>query len=380
MTSLEIPMNDESTSHTHSQQILSFTEPTTHNTQSYPSSATVTSSLVVPAQLPSQATSWIRMDLTNEETSGAEQVELRKLDSFEVEHKEKDTLAEQLPLSPPLTRVPTTDSTSVRILTPPLENEESQGLEEVDIVNHEWYPLARRESPARVDGLSLHDRDSLDIGSETDKKPRRRTNHKPAHLNLEFREPSPQPWDVIDPPLDNNDQVETESYSPLRSPMYASQRTGRRRPLIPHSSYYYGPPPSDSAYGTPPVGQIGVHHPREIVRIERDYGGGELTQFSSIYPIELDGRITPTQFMETINDINELLISAHSVRHSFIYNFLAVATLHISTLFLTSHYDKEMRRLKQKIERINTQIYNPVGLNILWPRNVAFLFLEIEYY
>ncbi|KAG1845095.1 Golgin subfamily A member 7/ERF4 family-domain-containing protein [Suillus subalutaceus] len=368
MTSLEIPMNDESTSHMHSSQISSSTEPTTHNTQL---SSSATSSLIVPAQPPSQATSWIRMDFTNEETSGAEQMELRKLDSFEVEHKEKETPAEQLPLSPPLTRVPTTDSTSVRILTPPLENEESQGLEEVDIV--EWYPLARPESSAKVDSLSLHD---LDIGSETDKRPRRRTNRKPAHLNLEFREPSPQPWDVIDPPLDS-DHVEAGCYSPVRSPMYASQRTGRRRPLIPHSSYYYGPPPSDSAYGTSPVGQIGVHHPREIVRIERDYGGGELTQFSSIYPIELDGRITPTQFMETINDINELLISAHSVRHSFIYNFLAVATLHLSTLFITSHYDKEMRRLKQKIERINTQIYNPVGLNILWPRNVAFLFVSI---
>ncbi|KAG2160229.1 Golgin subfamily A member 7/ERF4 family-domain-containing protein [Suillus bovinus] len=153
-----------------------------------------------------------------------------------------------------------------------------------------------------------------------------------------------------------------------------------RRPLIPHSTYYYRPPASDSAFGTPPVGQIGVHHPREIVRIERDYSAGELTQFSSSYPVELDGRITPTQFMETINDINELLISAYSARHSFIYNFLAITTLHLSTLFLTSHYDKEMRRLKETIEGINTQIYNPVGLNILWPRNVAFLFLEIEYY
>lgn len=318
------------------------------------------------------------MDSTNDENSGAEQVELRKLDSFEEEHRDAPT--EQLPLSPSLTRVLTNDSTSVRILTPPLENEESQGLEEVDIVDHEWHPLARAESPTKVDGLSLHDHDSLHIGSETDKKPRRRANRKPAHLNLEFREPSPQPWDIIDPPLDNNDRVEPEYYSPLRSPMFASQQPGRRRPLIPHSSYYYGPPPSDSAYGTPPVGQIGVHHPREIVRIERDYAAGELTQFSSIYPIEFDGRITPTQFMETINDINEILISAHSVRHSFIYNFLAVATLHLSTFLLTSHYDKEMRRLQQRIEGINTQIYNPVGLNILWPRNVAFLFLEIEYY
>ncbi|KAG2091503.1 uncharacterized protein F5147DRAFT_439606 [Suillus discolor] len=217
MTSLEIPMNDESTSHTHSQQILSSTEPTTHNPQSSSSS----SSLVAPAQLHvSQATSWTRMDLANEETSGAEQVELEKLDSFEVKHRKTST--EQLSLSPPLTRVPTTDrdSTSARILTPPLENEE-QGLEEVDIVNHEWHPLARAESAAMVDGLSLHDRDSLGIGSETDKKPRRRTNRKPTHLNLEFREPSPQPWDIIDPPLDN--RAENESYSPL---LYPSQHTG----------------------------------------------------------------------------------------------------------------------------------------------------------
>jgi len=70
----------------------------------------------------------------------------------------------------------------------------------------------------------------------------------------------------------------------------------RRRPLIPHSAYYLGPPLSDSVYGTQPVGQIGVHHPREIVRIERDYAGGELTQFSSIYPLELDGRVLDAPF------------------------------------------------------------------------------------
>ena len=35
-----------------------------------------------------------------------------------------------------------------------------------------------------------------------------------------------------------------------------------------------------------------------------------------------------------------------------------------------------MRRLKRRIEEMNTQIYNPVGLNILWPRNVAFLFVR----
>ena len=138
-------------------------------------------------------------------------------------------------------------------------------------------------------------------------------------------------------------------------------RTSRRRPLIPHSSYYFGPPPADCAYGTPPVGHIGVHHPREIIRIERDYASGEVVQFTPIYPLELEGRvgilslflpagadliagrrvqITPTQFLETINDINEILISAYSIRHSFVYNFFAIATLQLSTLLVASHYTK----------------------------------------
>ena len=40
------------------------------------------------------------------------------------------------------------------------------------------------------------------------------------------------------------------------------------------------------------MGQIGVHHPREIVRVERDYSGGEVVQFSSTYPMELRGRVS----------------------------------------------------------------------------------------
>ncbi|OAX42555.1 hypothetical protein K503DRAFT_862940 [Rhizopogon vinicolor AM-OR11-026] len=378
MTSLDIPMNDESTSHTHSQPTSSSsTEQETHNTRS--SSSSATSSLGRAQQPSSQATSWTRMDMNNEENSGAEQVEMRKMNSFELVHRHIPS--RQLPLSPPLTRVPSNGSTSARIPAPPLENDdEVQGLEEVDIANHHW-PLERSQSLEKEDDLSLHDHDSLHIGSATNEKRRSRTNRRPALLNLEFRKPSPQPWDNVDPPPENNGRLELGYYSPPpHSTTYLTQQNARRRPLIPHSAYYIGPPASDSAYGTPPVGQIGVHHPREIVRIERDYAGGELVQFSSIYPIELDGRITPTQFLDTINDINEILISAHSSRHSFIHNFFAVVTLHLSTFFLTPHYDKEMRRLKCRIDEMNTQIYNPVGLNILWPRNVAFLFLEIEYY
>ena len=39
-----------------------------------------------------------------------------------------------------------------------------------------------------------------------------------------------------------------------------------------------------------------MHHPREIVRVERDYTGGEICQFSAAYPLELEGRVSALCF------------------------------------------------------------------------------------
>ncbi|KAK0232876.1 Golgin subfamily A member 7/ERF4 family-domain-containing protein [Armillaria fumosa] len=189
---------------------------------------------------------------------------------------------------------------------------------------------------------------------------------------------SPQPWELVDPPPSNGHKP--SQYRTVSNKFSTLQGSSHRRPLIPKSSYYFGPPPPDAAFGTPPMGQIGVHHPREVIRIERDYTGGELIQFAPIYPLELEGRITPTQFLESINAINELLISAHSIRRSMVDNVLAVVTLYLSRLIITSHYEKEMKRLKLLFDELNSGLYNPAGLNLLWPGKVAFLYMEIEYY
>ncbi|KAG8905428.1 hypothetical protein FRB99_008974 [Tulasnella sp. 403] len=154
----------------------------------------------------------------------------------------------------------------------------------------------------------------------------------------------------------------------------------KTHPHIPRSSYYVGPPAVGSAFGTEPLGEIGTHFPREIVRIERDYSGGELVQFYPTYPLEFEGRITPTKFQASINEINEVLISAYSLRYSALENVLGIVTLYLSTLLFETHYDKEMRRLARLFDRLNKEVYNPVGLNLLWPRKVGFLFLEIEYF
>ncbi|CCL99635.1 uncharacterized protein FIBRA_01655 [Fibroporia radiculosa] len=194
-----------------------------------------------------------------------------------------------------------------------------------------------------------------------------------------LRSPSPPLWEQIGPPPDRQPDLYGSSNTRVAQE-FSSSKPLRSRPLIPYSSYYFGPPPRDAAFGTPPVGQIGVHHPREIVRIERDYSGGELPQFAPVYPLEIEGRVNPTQFLETINAINEVLLSAHSVPHSFAENTLAFFSLQLSRAVFTSHYEKEMQRLEHLIDDINTRVFNPVGMNILWPRKVAFLFLEIEYY
>ena len=113
--------------------------------------------------------------------------------------------------------------------------------------------------------------------------------------------PHPTPWDSV--ALQSADGNAVTKHSPFPPTPYvvfaclqyylldscAKSRQVKRS--VPVSSYYFGPPPPGSAYFTPPVGQIGVHHPREIVRVERDYSGGEIVQFSSTYPLEFEGRV-----------------------------------------------------------------------------------------
>ena len=108
--------------------------------------------------------------------------------------------------------------------------------------------------------------------------------------------------------------------------------------------------------------------------------------------------MTPTQFLESINSINEILIEAHSVRYAFLDNFLGVVTLQMtSVLGVKTHYDRvriiyflstflvhllflllpqEMDKLQTMFDDLNASLYNPAGLHLLWPRQVAFLFVS----
>ncbi|KAJ7238997.1 Golgin subfamily A member 7/ERF4 family-domain-containing protein [Mycena haematopus] len=285
------------------------------------------------------------------------------LDQDHRPQRESSIWPNDLPPSPPLTRSNTGQSMQREMLAA----DESDFLE-----------LDPEFSTTLGEHVDAVETETTDSHTREPVKPRTTVVRQASAIQLDAKM-EPQPWDLVDPP-ETNGQTNAEYYASLKGHKFNTLNSTRVRALIPKSSYYFGPPPSDSAYGTQPIGQIGVHHPREILRVERDYTGGELIQFAPIYPLELEGRITPTQFLESINAINEVLISAHSLRHSFLDNMLSVFTLQLSRVLLTSHYEKEMRQLQLLIQGLNERVYNPVGLNILWPRKVAFLFMEIEYY
>ncbi|KAH9818476.1 Golgin subfamily A member 7/ERF4 family-domain-containing protein [Melampsora americana] len=137
-------------------------------------------------------------------------------------------------------------------------------------------------------------------------------------------------------------------------------------------------------FGSSPVGIIGKTKPRAVVRIERDYSAKGATsgrvQFWDGWVTELEGRITPLQLQNTLNDLNGILASAYDPYKSILDNTLSVLTLYLSPLFFTSHYQKEMIGFSHALELANQKIFNPVGLNLLHPRKVAFLFVSQSFF
>jgi hypothetical protein len=106
--------------------------------------------------------------------------------------------------------------------------------------------------------------------------------------------------------------------------------------------------PREEVFRTGPVGIIGKHRPREIVRIERDYAAGEtVVQYWAGSLPELDGRVTPTQHAQIVNELNGILASASNPYKSILDNVLAILSLYLSTFLYKSHFQKVRWRLLQ---------------------------------
>ena len=263
--------------------------------------------------------------------------------------------------------------------SPPLTSHDTDSAEVDDEDSEDVAPSSSRIEGQEEDVTEAwHEGTSSEVRHSREIAPRHPleegSSPRDARVDIDLEKGPEQPMSQGRTPP--SDEVDVPQQAGITKPFEIVRRTKRTdTPKPPHSSYYIGPPTGATAFSTAPCGQIGVHHPREIVRIERDYDHGELVQFSTTYPLELQGRITPTQFLETINALNEGLIRAHSLLGACIDNTLAILTLWISPLFIESKYEREMRRLQQLVDALNAELYNPQGLNILWPRKCAFLFV-----
>ncbi|CAG8433129.1 7790_t:CDS:2 [Ambispora gerdemannii] len=116
--------------------------------------------------------------------------------------------------------------------------------------------------------------------------------------------------------------------------------------------------------------------PKQIIRIERDYSRGELCQFYAAFPLEIDGRVSPRVFQQTITTLNELLEKAHSPKYNWVDNFLACLTLYMSTLCKRPHYDRMVEEICKFLDNENKTTYNHQGLNFRNPQKTAFLFVS----
>ncbi|KAI9306029.1 Golgin subfamily A member 7/ERF4 family-domain-containing protein [Cunninghamella echinulata] len=120
--------------------------------------------------------------------------------------------------------------------------------------------------------------------------------------------------------------------------------------------------------------------PLKAIRIERDYSKGDgITQFSTEYPLSLEGKITLEQFRHTVNTINKLLYSAERLSWSaFFFNMMEILTIYLWPIFFSSHYQKTIYELLDFIDKENKQVYQKEQLLICNPVKTAFLFLEIQ--
>ena len=209
----------------------------------------------------------------------------------------KDQQSQFILPSPPLTRVGTKSTRKSTPERPGSGVRESQNMEdpeEVDVTD------ARKWRDSHAEGPNLSPKEGME-GRDTVGSSRRTAAAHPLKVDIPLNSHSPPLWEIIGPSGDNdaphhtaNEGFATQQYVAcllLRDHISRDLAFRSSKRLIPKSSYYYGPPPPDTAFGTDPIGQIGIHHPREIVRIERDYSGGEIIQFSAVYPLEFEGRV-----------------------------------------------------------------------------------------
>lgn len=92
-------------------------------------------------------------------------------------------------------------------------------------------------------------------------------------------------------------------------------------------------------------------------------------------------QISVEEFTHTINEINKYMDYADRITWRIVLeNIMEILTIYISPIFISTHYQRAVKRLLSFIESENSKIYYPQSLSISDPVKAAFLFVSICMY
>jgi hypothetical protein len=78
-----------------------------------------------------------------------------------------------------------------------------------------------------------------------------------------------------------------------------------------------------------------------------------------------------------IETLNTHLTAAYSIRGATIDNLIAIASWWTSILWRTSHFERHLQLAEKEIRLANESLFNPAGLNVLSPRDVALQYVSL---
>ncbi|KAG8236308.1 hypothetical protein J437_LFUL016380 [Ladona fulva] len=115
------------------------------------------------------------------------------------------------------------------------------------------------------------------------------------------------------------------------------------------------------------------------VFVQRDYSEGTLVRFQTRFPPELEDKIEPQLFEQTINTMNSIYAEAEKAGCStYCEGCMACLTAYLIYICTETHYEKCLRKVAKYVVEQNERIYVPRGLLITDPSERGLRVIEIS--
>lgn len=125
------------------------------------------------------------------------------------------------------------------------------------------------------------------------------------------------------------------------------------------------------------LSRIPVSHCPKVF-IQRDYTNGTQMCFQTKFPSELEGKIDPATFQETVNTLNRMYLEAETLNgKTYCESCLACLTAYLSYICFDTHYEKMLKKIRHFIEEQNRNVYLPRQLMLIDPVERGLRVLEI---